>query len=74
MTTTITVQSHNYPVRVELLDSGVVTHAETLWPEDGVRTYYVTTTRLLRAIDLEYEAADRNPHLPVTYSEKSRNG
>ena len=61
MTSTIKVTSHNYPVIVDTIDSGVVTDSVTLKPEDGERTFHTTTTRELRITDLEYDGADNRP-------------
>lgn len=67
MTTTVTVQSHNYPVLVTQLDRywdpetkkmtniWVETSSEVLWPKDGQRLFYCTTSREVRAVDLEYD-------------------
>lgn len=55
MTSTIKVTSHNFPVRVETLDSGKVNDTKILIPEDGEATFYCTTTRELRITDLEYD-------------------
>jgi hypothetical protein len=78
MTTTVTVQSHNYPVHVQVLDhwkdENDKPHAHTvedriLWPEDGVVMFYSTTTRSVRAVDLDYEderaKADRAARFPT---------
>lgn len=55
MTTTITVQSHNYPARVVTVDNGSVSGSRILVPEDGIVTFHCTTTRELRVTDLEYD-------------------
>lgn len=55
MTTTIKVTSHNYPARVETVDSGDVTRTQIIKPSDGEMTFYCTTTRELRITDLEYD-------------------
>jgi hypothetical protein len=57
MTTTITVQSHNYPARVRTVDrweGNVRADDLVLRPEDGVRTFHCTTTRTIEVVDLEY--------------------
>ena len=58
MTSTIKVTSHNYPVIVDTIDSGIATDSVTLKPEDGERTFYTTTTRELRITDLEMDGKD----------------
>lgn len=55
MTSTIKVESHNYPVRVETLDNGVVVGTRILTPAEGELAFYCTTTRELRITDLEYD-------------------
>lgn len=55
MTTTIKVQSHNYPARVETFDNGQVSSVMIVTPEKGEVTLYCTTTRELRITDLEYD-------------------
>jgi len=55
MTTSIKVQSHNYPAQVVTLDSGREVSSQVITPEDGEVTLYCTTTRELRIVDLEYE-------------------
>lgn len=55
MTTTVKVTSHNYPVRVETVDSGVVSGVKVYKPEDGEQTLHCTTTRELRIVDIEYD-------------------
>lgn len=57
MTTTVTVQSHNYPALIETFDSGQKTGEKVIGPSDGVVTFHCTTTRELRVTDLEYEDA-----------------
>jgi hypothetical protein len=74
MTTTITVQSHNFPALVTVVDeyAGAKTVADEvlLWPEDGVRTFHCTTSRTVRVVDLTYEeAAQRFPDRPKPASE-----
>ncbi len=55
MTTTIKVTSHNYPARIEIVDSGNVVGVDIKTPEDGESTYHCTTTREIRITDLEYD-------------------
>lgn len=59
MTTTIKVTSHNYPARVEVIDTygerDSVVETRILTPEDGEQTFYCTTTRELHITDLEYD-------------------
>jgi len=60
MTTTIKVTSHNYPARVETIDTygdnpSIMVDARILTPEDGEQTFYCTTSRELRITDLEYD-------------------
>lgn len=57
MTTTIKVQAHNYPARVQTYDSGRQVDACVLNPEDGERSFYCTTTRELRIMDVEKRPA-----------------
>lgn len=65
MTSSIKVRSHNHPVLVTVCDEidgnrAVASQEVCLWPEDGERAFYTTTTRFLRIIDLSYdEAAER---------------
>lgn len=54
MTTTIKVQSHNHPAKVETWDQGLLTNTRVLHPEDGEQTFYCTTTRELKITDIEY--------------------
>lgn len=55
MTTTVKVQSHNHPARVEIYDNGKKTEERVLRPEDGEVSFYTTTTRELRIVDVEYD-------------------
>jgi hypothetical protein len=66
MTTTITVQSHNYPARVRVLDQVAgepdeftVSEERVLRPEDGVQTFYCTTSRKIEVQDIEYDHAEK---------------
>lgn len=65
MTSSIKVKSHNYPVWVQVVDRLVLEEfpgpenavdkivSETiLWPEDGEREFYCTTSRRLHILDL----------------------
>lgn len=54
MTTTIKVTSHNYPAKVEIIDGGVVSSTHIITPEVGEFSFYCTTTREIRVIDLDY--------------------
>ena len=53
MTTTIKITSHNHPAHVSVIDGGVVTSSRCLTPEDGEVSFYCTTSREIRVIDLE---------------------
>jgi hypothetical protein len=58
MTTTIKIQSHNTPAVVEISDYHPDTQATSretrvLRPEDGEVSFYCTTTRAIRVIDVE---------------------
>lgn len=58
MTTSVKVKSANYPVLVRTTDRGANNYEfssdEILWPEDGERTFYCTTTRTITAMDIDY--------------------
>ena len=66
MTTTVKVQSHNYPVLVQVWDyrwdpeaslldrTFRLADSRVLWPEHGEVSFYVTTARTIALIDLEY--------------------
>jgi len=66
MTTAVKIQSHNFPVRVRVLDVDPagepdtlkVTEERVLTPEDGEVTFYCTTTRKIEAVDIDYPAAE----------------
>lgn len=57
MTTTIKITSHNYPARVLTLDGGVITSDRLLHPEDGEQSFYCTTTREIRVVDIDENLA-----------------
>lgn len=63
MTSSVKVQSHNFPVLVQTLrvtpamdgaaELEEVSSEQILWPEDGEMRTFVTTTQGLRILDLE---------------------
>lgn len=70
MTSSVKVQSHNYPVLVRTLDRDPIqtepdsappqgnyriTREDILRPEDGEKMYHCTTTRVITVTDLEYD-------------------
>jgi hypothetical protein len=67
MTTTVKVQSHNYPVLVQVWDQRrdpeaslrdltfLLADSRVLWPEHGEVSFYATTTRTITIVDLEYD-------------------
>ena len=72
MTTTIKVQSHNYPALVETFERGWDAEqnrpadlrkrdSRVLTPADGEQSFYCTTSMELRVVDLEYD----DPRVPA---------
>ena len=73
MTTTIKVQSHNYPALVETFVRGWnaeqnkpdeflrKSDARVLKPADGEQSFYCTTSMEIRVVDLEYD----DPRVPA---------
>ena len=67
MTTNVKVQSHNYPVLVQMWDQRWDSEAakfctafnlvdsRVLWPEHGEIVFYCTTTRTITLVDLDYD-------------------
>lgn len=58
MTSTVKIQSHNYPVLVSTIDQGQQTQRQILRPTDGEVQLYTTTTRKLEILDLPTEGSD----------------